>query len=377
MGTYGYDQAFFEKHGIEYLELLSADNQSRVLIVPSYQGRVMTTTSGGVTGKSYGWINYSLIESGKSDPRFNPYGGEDRFWLGPEGGPYSLYFKQGAEQVFENWFVPPVIDTEGFEIRNAGPAAVTFTRNASLVNASGTLFDIGIKRTVSLLSVPDIRAFTGADIPQTVRVIGFESENVITNLGTRPWTKDGGLLSIWILSMFTPFAQTTVFIPYKGGGDGAIVNDDYFGKVPAERLIVDRNMIFFLADGKYRSKIGVSPDRAGELFGSYDPDNNVLTLVWCTLPSDHVGYVNSRWGEQVNHYNGDAINSYNDGPVEDGTVMGPFYELETSSPALALKHSESAVHIQRVMHFEGAKSDLSFIVNSLFKIDISFVAKKF
>ena len=71
----------------------------------------MTPTAGGDEGRSYGWINYSFIEAGKKDSQFNVYGGEERFWLGPEGGPYSIYFKEGDEQVYENWVVPPVIDT--------------------------------------------------------------------------------------------------------------------------------------------------------------------------------------------------------------------------------------------------------------------------
>jgi len=33
--------------------------------------------------------------------------------------------------------------------------------------------------------------------------------------------------------------------------------------------------------------------------------------------------------------------------------MGPFYELESSSPAANLKPGEKLVHRQRIMHFEG------------------------
>ena len=43
-------------------------------------------------------------------------------------------------------------------------------------------------------------------------------------------------------------------------------------------------------------------------------------------------YVNGQWGPQEDPFAGDVINSYNDGPVEDGSIMGPFYEIETSSP---------------------------------------------
>ena len=109
MGTYGYDLAFLEKQGVEVIELKSEDGQSKVMVIPAWQGRVMTTTTGGNEGDSYGWINYKLIESGQVSPQFNPVGGEERFWLGPEGGRFSWYFKKGQEQVHANWVVPAVI----------------------------------------------------------------------------------------------------------------------------------------------------------------------------------------------------------------------------------------------------------------------------
>ena len=42
MGTYAYDRAFFAERGIETLELTGEDGASRVLVIPAYQGRVMT-----------------------------------------------------------------------------------------------------------------------------------------------------------------------------------------------------------------------------------------------------------------------------------------------------------------------------------------------
>ena len=78
MGTYGYDRAFLENHGVEVVELQSKDGQSKVMVIPAWQGRVMTSTTGGDNGDSYGWINYKLIESGEVSPQFNPVGGEER-----------------------------------------------------------------------------------------------------------------------------------------------------------------------------------------------------------------------------------------------------------------------------------------------------------
>jgi len=377
MGTYGFDSAFFEKHNIGFLELKSNDGMSRVLVVPAFQGRVMTSSAGGADGLSYGWINHSFIESGRVDPQFNVYGGEERFWLGPEGGPYSIYFEPGAAQVYENWRVPPVIDTDPFQIEQHDDRRVKFSKEAVLRNASGTKFRIGIRRTVSLLGKEEAASLFQIDHPGQVKLVAYQTENVLINMGDEPWTRENGLLSIWLLSMFNPSPGTIVFIPYNQDAEGVVVNDEYFGKVPADRLIADSSMVYFRIDGKYRSKIGIPPGRAKPLCGSFDPENSVLTLLWCSLPDEPQGYVNSSWGEQDDPYSGDVINSYNDGPVEDGTIMGPFYEIETSSPAAALKPRASITHTQRIAHIEGEKEELDRIVRALFGIELREIENKF
>jgi hypothetical protein len=377
MGSYGYDKAFFEKNHISFVELKSSNNLSRLLVVPAYQGRVMTSTAGGDNGLSYGWINYSFIEAGKTDPQFNVYGGEERFWLGPEGGPFSIYFGRGVEQVYKNWKVPPVIDTESFDIVQLDARSVKLTREAELSNAHGTVFHLGISRSISLLTREDASVWLGVNIPEDLQMVAYETVNVITNKGEESWTRDKGLLSIWLLSMFNPSPETTVFIPYDPEGKGVVVHDEYFGKVPADRLIVEDSTVYFMIDGRYRSKIGIPPERARDMCGSYDSKSAVLTLLWCTLPAGLEPYVNSAWGDQDDPYSGDAINSYNDGPLEDGSIMGPFYEIETSSPAAELGPGESMKHVQKVAHLQGSSEELAGIVQTLFGLDLESIAEKF
>ena len=377
MGTYRYDKSFFENQNIDFLELGEDNGLAKLLIVPAYQGRVMTSTAGGDNGSSFGWINHSFIESGKQDPQINVYGGEERFWLGPEGGPYSIYFKPGTEQIFENWLVPPVIDTEAFDVVQADSRLAEFVKNTVLTNASGTKFHIGIQRIISLITMNSVSDLLGIDIPEGIHSVAYQTDNIIENTGDDAWTKEGGLLSIWMLCMFNPTPSTTVFIPYKQEAGGVIVNDDYFGKVPSDRLIADDGTIYFKIDGEYRSKIGLPYNRATELCGSYDSEKQVLTLLWCSIPPEAEPYVNSKWGDQEDHYNGDVINSYNDGPVEDGSIMGPFYEIETSSPGAELQPGESMKHTQRIMHFQGEEAELASMVRQLFNLDLGDIKMMF
>lgn len=377
MGSYAYDAKFLKDHGINYVELKSADGSSKVMIVPSWQGRVVTTSAAGDEGDSYGWINYRFIEAGKQSDQFNPVGGEERFWLGPEGGPYSLYFESGKEQVYDNWKVPAVIDTEAYDVTEVNDTSIQFKKNTSVTNASGTTFEIAIDRTVNLLSKSAVENRLNVKLPAEAKLVAYESLNKITNIGKEAWTKDKGLVSIWMLSHFNPTPTTTVFIPYNESAEGKIVNDEYFGKIPAERLKTDKGMIYFKIDGKLRSKLGVPPIRAKGICCSYDSEKNVLTILRCNVPEKPQTYLNGQWGKQDDPFAGDMLNAYNDGPVEDGSIMGPFYEIETSSPGAELDVNGSILHKQEIFHIQADENILNPIVNTLFGVDLETIKSQF
>ena len=379
-GKYGYDVAFFSENKIKTIELKSSDSKACILLVPGYQGRVMTSSVDGNDGISFGWINYKFIEAGKVSSQFNPFGGEERIWLGPEGGPFSIYFQKGVEQQFSNWVVPKAIDTEPFDIVSQSAEEVSFSRNFELTNASGTKMGIGIERTVKLLSATETGQALGMQMDKSLSYVAYESENTLINRGQTAWTEQSGALSIWMLAMFNPSPKGVVFIPYKLGNEseaGKIVSDDYFGKVPADRLVVKDGILFFKTDGKFRSKIGISPSRAMPYCGSYDPEKSVLTLLWYSSPETPSKYVNSKWGDQSDPFMGDVVNSYNDGPVEDGSIMGPFYEIESSSPAAMLPAGGRITHKQRIFHITGSEDQLSKITEKLFSHSLYEIGKAF
>ena len=247
---------------VQVVELTDDEGRARVAVVPAYQGRVMTSTARGADGWSLGWINEELISSWETLPHINPYGGEDRFWFGPEGGQFAVFFEQGDPFDLEHWQTPPVVDTEPFELMAANSTRAVFRRRDSLTNYSGFTFDLQIDRSIRLLSPPDVASHFQLQDPEGVDVVAFESENQVTNTGSEPWVKETGLLSIWILGMFPPSERATVVIPFIPGPEderGPVVNDAYFGKVPPDRLVIEEERLFFRADGRHRSKIGISP----------------------------------------------------------------------------------------------------------------------
>jgi hypothetical protein len=373
---FGFNVNFLERHA-KVIEL--KDGNSIVAIVPAWQGRVMTSTSEGEAGFSFGWINHELISSGEKLPHINAYGGEERLWLGPEGGQYSIFFRKGDEFVYDNWQTPDFLDTLPFEYTELTDTSVTFTHDAEIENYSGVTFNLGIEREITIIKPSRLPELTGIDA-NGVNCVAYRSENRLINKGTNEWKKESGLLSIWMLGMFNPSPAVTVVIPFRQGSDedlGIAVNDNYFGHIPPDRLKITGNTVFFRADGKSRGKIGIPPMRAKGLMGSYDFENNILTLLVCKLPEGRTDYVNSAWQIQDDPYSGDALNSYNDGPLEDGSQMGPFYELETSSPAAALKPGESISHIQYTIHLTGKSENLDKIAKNVLGAGIDEIKSAF
>ncbi len=386
--TFRDDLTFLKQH-TDVVVLHDSTHQALVAVLPKLQGRVMTSSAAGEDGLSFGWVNRELIASGQFQQHINVFGGEDRFWIGPEGGQFSVFFKNGVEFNLENWFTPAPVDTEPWELVSSAADFAILKKEMVLENYAGTQFKLLVDRTISLLTQAEATELLQINISPEMKMVAYESNNQITNTGEKAWEKNTGLLSIWILGMFNPSPATTIVIPFLQGDEaelGPIVNDAYFGKVPTERLVVKAspstgsgNVLFFSGDGQYRSKIGLTPYRAKSILGSYDAENQALTIVQYNKPEGNPpDYVNSMWEMQKEPFKGDVVNSYNDGPPEPGKKpMGPFYELETSSKAAALAPGEALTHIHRTYHFQGPVAELDKIAQCLLEVSIQEITNAF
>lgn len=375
---------------------LKGDGDTRVAICPEYQGRIMTSTFGGTNGASLGWINYDFIEAGKPSPVFNNYGGEDRFWLGPEGGQFGLWFNGEFAKEFQNspvqtvdrWFTPPALNTGAFQVDGADAKTCRLSRRIRVTNAAEHTFDVDVSREVRLLDADQFAKHFSADAAKIAKdgkakLVAFESVNSAKNVGPLDWAMRTGLLSIWTLGQFPTNDATAIIVPYKAGSEadlGPVVQSDYFGDVPADRLQVTPQAVLFRGDGKFRAKLGVSQKRAVPFAGAIDFKSGVLTLVQFTIPADPASllYVNNTWKlPQEKPYVGDVFNSYNDGPAKPGAkAMGGFYELETLSPTKPLVKGESLAHTHRTYHFQADAETLAKLAKATLGVDLE-AARKF
>jgi hypothetical protein len=385
--SYGEVRTFLAEH--TKLVELGDDTGARVAVTPEWQGRVMTSTCGGSGGPSFGFVNFDYAKAGKIDLHMNNYGAENRLWFCPEGGQFSLWFKPGAEQIMKNWFTPPAFNEGGWKVVSApkaGDPSVTMSVHMKFQNTSSAWFDIDVTRKVKLLSSADFQKLFGAAAADLVagasrvEMVAYETTDQFTNRGP-DFSKEKGLISMWILGMMNAGPTAVIIAPYKPGSEeelGPVVKSDYFGKVPADRLKITPEAVLFRADNHYRSKIGISQRRVKNVLGSIDFEGGVLTLVSFTMPEDptKVDYLNNMWQlPQPKPYTGDVANAYNDGPNDLGKQMGAFYEIESISPAKELKTGESLSHSHRTIHVKADMDTLRKLAKETLGVDLDAVRK--
>lgn len=377
-GSYGYDLHFLQQQDDSVIVLATDSEKSQIIVSPKYQAKVFTSTANGKDGLSFGWVNYKAF-TGKPDAHMNAYGGENRIWLGPEGGTFSLFFKPDSQMVFENWKTPAAYDTEPWTVVGKTGQSVTMKKNMHLLNYKGTNLNVAVERAVSILDNEDIAKKIGLTLDTSIQAVAYQTNNTITNTGKEAWTEATGMPCIWILDMFKPSPATVIVVPFKnlsGEPFDKIATADYFGQIPPDRLKHTDNMLFFKADGKSRGKLGIKPEYAKPLAGSYDPEHKVLTVIMFDVDSS-AKYLNQEWNANKPPFSGDAVNAYNDGPLADGTQMGPFYEIESVSPAAFLSPGQSLSHKHAVFHFTGSTEKLDNIAQKLFGVTLKEIQNQF
>ncbi|HEX3384541.1 MAG TPA: DUF6786 family protein, partial [Mucilaginibacter sp.] len=266
--------------------------------------------------------------------------------------------------IYESWSLSSKNDTQ-----------VSLSKAMHLVNYAGTMLDLEIQRDVSLLSANDIQKLLDVQPDSAIKAVGIKTDNSITNTGTSAWTAQTGAPCLWNLDMFNPSPNVVIVMPYKEG-EGKVATTDYFGQIPPDRAKYAKSPLFFKADGNSRGKLGMPANRTKGISGSYDAANNVLTIVLFDVDGKAI-YLNHEWRTDKDPLVGDAANAYNDGPLTDGSQMGPFYELESVSPAAFLKPGEKLAHQHCIFHFTGSKAGLDKIAVKTLGVTLNDIQSAF
>ncbi|SDX18544.1 hypothetical protein SAMN05444411_103302 [Lutibacter oricola] len=351
------------KSHTEIIELTVNNKNSRLVITPQFQGKVITSSFNGIKGSSNGWFNTkALLEN-----NIGGIGGEDRVWVGPLGGQYSFYYQQIKPFSEDNWAVPASLSNEPYSVVSSSKEKVQMEKEMSLTNFIGTKFNFKINRTIKLLKKSLIDKNLNIELSNKLKYIAYESSHKLTNLDTITWVKNKGLVSIWSAGMFKGTDQSIVIIPLHKTAKFTDVYK-YMGDLDQHRFQIKNNTVLFKVDGKYRSKIGIPNFIAPEIYGCYSKENKRLTIIQYKKTADSL-FFNSNAAIQKEPYKGEVIPIYNNGAMDySKTDIASFYELESTSPFKELKPNEILSHFHRVYHFSGTEKELNKIAIQLLGI---------
>ena len=198
-----------------------------------------------------------------------------------------------------------------------------------------------------------------------VQAVAFESENRITNAGTKAWTKDGGLVSIWILGMFKPSPDD----------DGRRSRSSRDRKRSAGRSSTTPTSARCPPIGS-RSSDGRRSSSAATASSAARSASRPRARATCSAATTRGAAAHASCsttgppgaprlrqlhvGAQKEPYGGDVVNSYNDGPPGAGQAAArrPSTSSRPRSPAAALAPGESLDHVHRTFHFVGEPAAL-------------------
>ncbi|MCH2100424.1 MAG: hypothetical protein MK209_00660 [Planctomycetes bacterium] len=333
---------------------------------PLLQGRVMTSTVD-LSEPGLGFVNREAIALRGEPAAFHNHGGVERFWIGPEGSQFSLYFDPGAPFVAELWRVPKDLDVGPFDEVALGQ----MERDMVIRNRIGTEFTMRVGRHVEVPTQDEVESVVGA-VPPGSLWSAFRTINTVTNTGESAWSREGGLPCIWLAGMFLPGERSWSILPFRTDREdpdgGPAVRSEYFGEpgavIDEKRLRFGRNFAILRTDSELRCKVGVRRNRARNVIAAFDPSTEVLTIVHFSPIDENAGYVDETWATGGDPYYGDVVNSYNHSGPES------FFELESSSPALALAPGEGHTHRSTTMQFRFADEEhLSAAVRTALGLD--------
>ena len=342
--------------------VLEAPGGGKVVVSPKLSGRVMTSAFSD-NEPGFGLVNREAITRPPVARGFSNYGGEDRLWLAPEGGPYGLFFDPGAKQELANWYVPPAMDGGVRTPTGQDAASISFHERIALKNVEGVAFDLTIDRKVEALAKDELEKVLGAALPEGAKFVAFRTTNKVTNEAKVALPADA-LVAPWVLGQFRPSPKTTVLLPYQGAE--GVIKKDYFGVVPPDRLALvpegDGGVARFKGDAQLRSKIGVSAAGALGWLGAWDAQHKVLTLVNHSLPPAGAVVPDCNWTvPNPRAKSGDVATSYNHGEEPR------FFELESIGPALGAAPKSSVTQFQTTIHLAAEPAALAEIAKRLLR----------
>jgi hypothetical protein len=375
--------ALLARSGQEAVVLTGRDPNRVVVVAPGLVGRVLCTGFDGVNGSTTSWIDEEQFRKGFTRPlpgaSWANFGGEERIWFGPEGGPFGNFFPPGVEQKHANYLVQEAMNSLAYRVidRAEVRAAVTFTAPVHLVNYQGTAIDLEVTRRVEVL---DSCPFA-LDFGDKLETVGFQSQTWVKNTGARPLTRQTSAVCVWTLGIHPSNEHTVVVLPFHASPReqlGEPLLTQYFktgtvdfshvlpGRGPDDYWAVKERYALIKASGRVQTKLEMGPRRTLGRMASVDVADGTLTAVeFQTYPE--LDYPAPFWLPFAGDpFQGSALSVFVLGSWHD---VEPFHELECFSPALFLQPGQEYCHTSRTWHLRGDRAALAAVCARSFFAD--------
>ncbi|WP_111709336.1 DUF6786 family protein [Lutibacter citreus] len=351
---------------IEDLTILKNDD-AMIAVSGTYQARVFTSTSNGIKGRSYGYFNKRLIQNNEYKTNLTSLGGEGRLIFAPEVGKYATFFAPNTEQTANTISPSPDMKSKIFNELDRTNLSITSGNKMQIRNANSYIFELNVKRKISLKTNSQIQDELKITLNNNLKAVAFSAESWVRNIGKKQWDKEKGLLSIWDIGCIKSSPKTIVIIPTKNKIEEVT---NYFTPLNSDRVNIKNGVVFYKADTNYMNKIGIQQENIKNVFGSYSPEINLLTICTFNFIENEDYYANCVWGHSK-PYKGDVINIFNGEVNEELDRNWPFYEMETLSSQKELKPNKEIYHRQTIFHFEGAKEELNKISKKVLGVELT------
>ena len=306
----------------------------RVAVCPEWNGRILTSTFGGLEGNSFGCINTQAIDTGDSEN----FGGEDQWTISP------LAISFAVESTKEN--------------------NVVLRRTLRMADANGKPAEFYLMRSISLLGRQKIGTLFGDTVADALKqddvsVVAFRSKNTVMS-------QEKACLASRQRGMFNAYPHTFIIISTPPEGfltEPLQVDIDYLGGAPHGRI---RRLLsgdssraqLIRADGHGWCQATIPFSAAPPIFGAVELRFGVLTLLMFDVPD---GMAKDE----------DVIRICNHGrPQRDRWGWATYYEINSFSATREFLPGSSLSLFQYVLHISADNEILDRIVREIFDVSL-------
>jgi len=306
----------------------------RVAVCPEWNGRVMTSTCGGLDGDSFGFINVRAIDT----DRYNDFGGEDQ------------------------WTLSPLIHSYGIDSINAHHAVLQHPLR--MADANGVSVECHLTREIFLLNRFQASEMFDDAVAEALKmsdvsVVGFYTENTVR-------TQERASIASRQRGMFNASPHAAVIVPappISFAPEPFSVDIDYLGGAPHGRIRYLSNALLFRADGQRQCQVTMPFATAPPVFGAIERRSGTLTLWTYDLP-DHDQDKN------------DVIRIYNPGRIQGEELdWATYYEMNCFSAARELVPEYPLTSSQCTLHINADNAVLDALIRQIFGVTLGKVSR--